>query len=385
MTRISKPHSRRAYLKASGTAAAGVLTGLAGCSGGSGGGSDDDGSDGGSDGTTTGSSGGSSDLGDTLNLFSWGSTYADPQFVEPFEEEFDCDVVVETFTSNADAFNKMKAVPEGTYDVVQPTNYAVERMMRNDMLAPLRFENIPSYDEYVMDSLKLDAFEDGGNVYAVPQAFGSTGLTYRTDTDEEIETPASIDIFYDDRFEGRMSTRDNSKVQVFYGAIKTGQDPNDPDDLDAIEDVLMEHAKLVRTFWSSGSQAQEIMKSGEVDLMLTWDGDFRLLKREGVPVGYSGFTEGTKGWVDNQCVVKGAKHRNLAEKWIDYCASDAARDWFELNGYAIPSTAADYTDEEKQTYGLTEETLDSYIFQGAVSDEEQQKYDEIWTRVKSSA
>jgi spermidine/putrescine transport system substrate-binding protein len=372
-------------------AAVGVLAGLAGCSGGGGGGggdsTNDGSSNGGSSGGTSGSSssGGNSDLGDTLNLFTWGSTYADPQFIEPFEEEYDCDVVTETFTSNADAFNKLRSVPDGTYDVVQPTNYAVERMMRNDMLAPLRLDNMPAYEEHVYDALKLDAFEEGGDVYAVPQAFGSTGLTYRTDMDGSVETPASVDVLYNDRFEGRLSTRDNAKVQIFYAALATGQDPNDPSDLDVIEEKLMEHAKRVRTFWSSGAQAQEIMTSGEVDAMLIWDGDYRVLQQDGAPIKYTGFSEGTKGWVDNQSVVKGAKHRTLAEKWIDYCASDAARDWLELTGYAIPSSATDYTEEEKETFGLTEETLESYIFQGAVSNEKQQQYDEIWTRVKSSA
>lgn len=329
--------------------------------------------------------GGSQDgLGDTLNLFSWGSTYADPQFVKPFEDEYDCDVVVETFTSNADAINKIRANPEGTYDVVQPTNYAVERMMQKDMLEPLRLDNIPAYEEHVFDAMKLDAYEADGNVYAVPQTFGLTALMYRTDADFEVETPASIDILWDDNFKGRISSRDNAKVQVFYGAIKTGQDPNNPSDLDAIEEALMEHASLVRTFWTSGSESQEIMQSGEVDLMLSWDGSYRTIRGD-TPVGYTGFKEGTKGWLDNQAVVKGAKHRKLAEKWIDYSVSDAARDWFELNGYAVPSSAADYSDEERQTYNLDEESLQSYIFQGMVSDEEQQKYDELWTRVKASA
>ncbi|MFC4245964.1 PotD/PotF family extracellular solute-binding protein [Natribaculum luteum] len=359
MRKEDNQHSRRDYLKVSGTAATGILAGFAGCTGGS---------------DNSGNS-------DQLNLFSWGSGYADDQFIEPFEEEHDCEVVVETFTSNADAVNKLRSIPEGTYDIVQPTNYAVERMMGNDMLEPLRLENIPAYEEYIFDELKLDVYEEDGDVYAVPATFGSTGFTYKTDTEREISTPPSIDIFWNDRFEGRMSTRDNAKVQVFYAALKLGQDPNNPDDLEAIEEELYKHAELVRTFWTSGEEVQQIMKSGEVDIMYTWDGDANLLKDEGLPVEYSFFEEGTKGWVDNQCVVKGAKHRTLAEKWIDFCASDAARDWMELNGYAIPSSAVDYTEEETEKYRLN--SLDQLTIMNMVSDEMQREYDEIWSRVKS--
>lgn len=376
-SRESKYVDRRRFIQAT---AVGASLGLAGCTS----------EDGDGDGDSTETSGGTTgavnnqDLGDELSLFSWGAAYADPQFVEPFEEEYDCEITVETFTSNADAVNKIRASPEGTYDVVQPTNYAVERMMQQDMLEPLRLDNIPAYEEHVYDAMKLDAYEADNNVYAVPQTFGVTGLMYRTDGDFEVQSPPSLDILWNSDFEGRISTRDNTKAQIFYGAIKTGQDPNDPSDLDAIEDALMEHVGLVRTFWSSGTQAQEVMQSGEVDLMLAWDGDYRTIQ-DGTPVGFTGFQEGTKGWLDNQSVVKGATNRALAEKWIDYCVSDAARDWFELNGYAIPSSAADYSEEERQTYNLDEESLQSYIFQGMVSDEDQQQYDEIWTRVKNSA
>lgn len=353
-------HSRRKYLKTSGAAVAGVLAGLSGCAGGG---------------------GDSDDLGDKLNLLSWGGGYADKQFVEPFEEEFDCTVSASTYTSNADAFNKMRTASPGTYDIVQPTNYAVERMMANDMLEPLRLDNIPAYEEHVFDELKLDTYEKNGNVFAVPQTFGSSGFTYRTDSDKEITTPPSIEIFWDDRFKGRMSTRDNAKVQIFYAALKLGQDPNNPSNLDAIEEELYKHKELVKTFWTSGSEVQQIMKSGEVDIMCTWDGDANLLKSEGEPVGYSFFKEGTKGWVDNQCVVKGSEHRTLAEKWIDYCSSDAARDWLELNGYAIPSSAVDYTEEERQKFRL--DSLDKLTIQNRVTNDQQKKYDEIWSRVKS--
>lgn len=359
-------HSRRHYLKTSGTAVVGLLAGLSGCLGGGGGGDGDS---------------GGTDLGDQLNLFSWGGGYADKQFIKPFEEEYDCKVTVDTYTSNADAVNKMRTVPEGTYDVVQPSNYAVERMMANDMLEPLRLENIPAYEEHIFDELKLDEYEKNGNVFAVPATFGHTGLTYRTDSDKDITTPPSIDIFWDDRFKGRMSTRDNAKVQIFYGALKLGQDPNNPSNLEAIEEELYKHKDLVKTFWTSGSEVQQIMKSGEVDIMCTWDGDANLLKSEGHQVGYSFFKEGTKGWVDNQCVVKGAKHRTLAEKWIDFCASDAARDWLELNGYAIPSSAVEYTEKEKKKYRLN--SLDELTIMNMVSNEQQKKYDEIWSRVKS--
>jgi len=352
--------SRRSYLKATGATALGVTTGLAGCSGGS-----DDG------------------LGDQLNLFTWGSTYADDEFVEPFEEEHDCEVTTEVYTSNADMINKVRSQPEGTYDVCQPTNYAVERMMANDLLEPINLDNVPAYKEHVFDDLKLDAFKNGGEVYAIPQVFGATALMYNTDM--EVETPPSIDVLWDDTYKGRLSSRDNAKVQVFYAALKTGQDPNNPDDLDAIESALEDHVSLVRTFWSSGSESQEIMKSGEVDLMTAWDGSYRQLADAGDPVGYTGFKEGTKGWIDTQAIVKGAEHKELAEKWLDYCVDEAARDWFELNGYAIPSSAVDYSEKEKEKFKLDSETLNSYIFQKMVTEDEQKKYDEIWTRVKSSA
>lgn len=381
-------HTRRSYLKSAG--AAGVtMTMIAGCTGQEGGDSEEttEASDSeetteSSDSEETQASG--DDLADELNIFAWGTYLKDP-WVKGFEEEYGVTINTETYSSNADAINKLKVVSEGTYDLVMPTNYAVERAMAQDLLDPINFDNIPVYDEQMFDALKLEEFNKDGGTYAVPADFGITGMLYRPDNiDADFGETVSIDTLWDDTYEGRMSNRDNAKLEVFYAALKLGQDPNNPDDLDAVKEALKEHVPLLRTFWTSSADTIKIMNSGDVDLMTAWDGPYRRLKNEGENVAYATFDEGTKGWLDTFAIPKGAKHKKTAETYINYCMGEKAREWLEETGYATASRAAGYSDEELSKYNLTEEKLDSFTFQRRVSDERQREYDSIWTEVKSS-
>jgi spermidine/putrescine transport system substrate-binding protein len=383
--------SRRSYLKATGTAAL-AATALAGCTGdgetsgngnGNGNGNGGSSSDGEDDsGGTTGSSG--DDLADTLNIFAWGTYLKDP-WVNGFEEEYGVTINTETYSSNADAINKLRVVEEGTYDLFMPTNYAVERAMAMDLVEPVGVDNIPVYEDQ-FDALKLDAFNQDGGTYAVPADFGITGMMYRPDAvDEDIGDTASLDMLWDDAYEGRLCNRDNAKLEIFYAALKDGQDPNDPSDLDSVQETLSEHVPLLRTFWTSSADTIQIMESGDVDVMTAWDGPYRRLKEDGVNVSYATFEEGTKGWLDTFAIPKGAKHKTTAQKYINYCMGEQARTWLDETGYATASKRADYSDDELKRYNLTESALNSFTFQGYVPDERQQEYDSIWTEVKTSS
>lgn len=364
------PRTRRSYLKSAGSTAI-AMTALAGCTGGDGGGNQ-----------TAGTS--DDGLSDTLNIFAWGTYLKDP-WVKSFEEEFGVTVNTETYSSNADAINKLRVVEPGTYDLVMPTNYAVERAMSMDLLEPIGVDDIPVYSD-MFEALKLDAFNKDGGTYAVPADFGITGLLYRPDQIErDIGETVSLDILWDDTFEGRLCNRDNAKLEVFYGSLKNGQDPNNPSDLDAVKSTLSEHVPLLRTYWTSSADTIQIMNSGEVDVMTAWDGPYRRLQDEGKNVAYATFEEGTKGWLDTFAIPKGAENKATAQAYINYCMGEQARTWLNETGYATASKRADYSDEELKKYNLTDEALDSFTFQQFVPNERQEKYDELWTDVKTSA
>ncbi len=99
-----------------------------------------------------------------LYVYNWG-TYIDESVNDLFEEEYNCKVVYENYASNEEMYLKLKN-GTSTYDVVFPSDYMIEKMIDEDMLLPLDYDNIPEFSN--IDSSLLDLSFDPGNVYSVP-------------------------------------------------------------------------------------------------------------------------------------------------------------------------------------------------------------------------
>jgi|GEM_PF-1522244 len=362
MSRRISSRSRRSYLK--NVAGTSILAGgLAGCLG-----------IGGQNASSTSNE---------LHILTWGGQNWDDTWIGGFEEKHDVTLTKEVISANADAVNKIKRNPPGTYDIVRPTQYVIQRGVQEDFLEPLNLQNIPAYEDQVYDNLKLDYFEKDGDTYAVPFLFGATGVLWNKDA-VSLDNLPSLDVLWSDDHAGRVSIRDHGPDNTIFTALKNGQDPMNPSDFEKIQSLLGTLTDNVRTYWGSGSEIEQIVKSGEVDLMTCWDGAYRRLESSGHNVGFSGFQEGTQGWVDSWAIPKGSENQELAEKYINYNLTEMAREWFEKINYPIASTATNYTDEEIKRFNLDEKTLESYFFRGTLSDDYLEQINKMWTEVKSS-
>lgn len=347
--------SRRSFLKATGAAAA--TAGLAGCLG------DDD---------------------DEITFLSWGA-YMDESWIEPFEEETGISVNTEVMESGADAMSRIQTDP-GAYDVWTPAapGSAFERAYHEDALEPFELENLPAWDDYVFDELKVDGLYFDDELYGVPMAWGLSGCMYNHEEIDDLEPDqdeVSLDVLWNEDYDGYITSMDEALIQVWYTALYLGQNPDDPDDLDAIQEAMEEHVDLVDTFWSSSAETISDFEEGEVHIGTAWDGAYHRLSAEGEPVSYAFFEEGTEGWIDCFALAAGTENVEAAEQFINYQLAEAARDWFEATGYMIASDAADYTDEELEQYNL-EEALERARFPEYVPTETVQEYDELWTDAK---
>ena len=77
-----------------------------------------------------------------LTVFNW-FDYIDPAVIDLFEEETGITVKYVNFTTNEEMYTKLEA-GAGTYDVLFPSDYMIERMIQNDMLEELDVANMPN-------------------------------------------------------------------------------------------------------------------------------------------------------------------------------------------------------------------------------------------------
>ena len=134
-----------------------------------------------SDSTDTDGSGAEA-TGGVVNVYNWGE-YIDESVLTDFEEATGIKVNYQMYDSNETMYSKV-AAGGAEYDVVIPSDYMIARMIEEDMLEPLNFDNIPNFAD--IDPNLLNPAYDPENLYSVPYMWGLLGVIYnKTMVDEE--------------------------------------------------------------------------------------------------------------------------------------------------------------------------------------------------------
>ena len=154
----------------------------------------------------------------TLNVYNWGEYISDGSegtldvnaaFEEYYYETYGQRVQVNytTYASNEDMYAKLRSGATG-YDVVIPSDYMIERMINEDMLLPLNFDNIPNYEYIAADMRNL--FYDPQNIYSVPYTYGLVGVIYNTTMVDEADI-GSWDLMWNEKYAGKILQFNNAR------------------------------------------------------------------------------------------------------------------------------------------------------------------------------
>ena len=123
-----------------------------------------------------------------INVFIW-TEYVSESAIKAFEEESGIKVNVSTYSSNEDLLAKLKSESEGTYDVILPSDYAVEYLIAQDKLEALDKDKLTNLSN--IDEAYLNESYDPGNVYTVPYEGGVACIAVNTaKVDKEITSYA---------------------------------------------------------------------------------------------------------------------------------------------------------------------------------------------------
>lgn len=319
---------------------------------------------------------------ETLTVYNWGD-YIGEGVTAKFEEEFDCKVVYATFEQNEDMYTKLKN-SNGGYDVVIPSDYMIARMIKEDMLEPLNKENIPNLA--YMNDYCMDLSFDPGNVYSVPYMWGTVGIIYNTTmVNEEID---SWNALWDAKYEKNIFMMNSVRDGMMIALTLSGYDMNSRDEaeINAAKELLMKQKPLVLSY--TGDEVKDKMIQGEAALAVIYSGDAVTIMdpEEGnADLKYVIPKEGTNLWFDNMCVIKGTKHKDLAEKFINFmCREDIAAMNRDYINYLTPQTQVyDSLDAADQQFYPDDDVIaicDVYEDLQDVAS----LYDQMWTKVTAN-
>ncbi|MGM9538551.1 MAG: PotD/PotF family extracellular solute-binding protein [Candidatus Onthomonas sp.] len=329
-----------------------------------------------------GCGGGSSGSEEVVYVYNWGE-YIDESVIPLFEEETGIKVIYDTFETN-EAMYPIIEQGQAVYDVVCPSDYMIQKMIANDLLAEINFDNIPNI-QYIGDSyMEASRGFDPENKYSVPYCWGTVGILYNTTMVDEPITSWSVlwDEQYADEILMQKSVRDAFAVALAYQGHSINS--TDQDEILAARDLLIQQKPLVQAYVID--QVRDKMIGNEAAIGVIYSGEYLYCKEENPDLAYVVPEEGSCLWFDSWVIPKNAENKENAEKFINFlCRPDIALKNFEYITYATPNTGAmEELDEEiLNDVGVfaDQETMDRCEVFTWLGEETEAFYNECWTQV----
>ena len=249
-----------------------------------------------------------------LNFYTW-DTYIGETTLADFTRATGIEVKLDLFADNDELFAKLRNGNPG-YDVIVPSGNWVARMRQADMLMPLDHSLIPNI-KHLTPRFMTDSSFDPGRKYSLPYMWGTIGIGYRKS--KFAQPPASWKFLYDsDKYSGRLALMSESDVLLGMALKYLGHSLNSTDDahLAAAEALIIKQKPHIKAF--AEDNGQDLLASGEVDLVMEWNGDIAQLMAEDADIGYVVPKEGGILWEDTLAIAKGAPHPENAHAFINF-------------------------------------------------------------------
>ena len=316
--------------------------------------------------------------GTEITVYNW-YDYIDPDVLDIFEEETGIHVNYVNFSQNEDMYTRV-STGAGSYDVIFPSEYMIERLLKEDLLEELNLDNIPNMQN-VLPSL-LDPSYDPNNAHSIPYMWGTLGIIYNTDMVSEPITSWSV--LFDGEYAGSIYMMDSVRDTLGLALKFLGYSMNSRD-----EGELQEAGELLLKQRDDGivagyilDQAKDKMVANEAAIAVIYSGDALYAMEKNDKLAYVIPDEGSNIWVDGMCIPKGSAHKEAAECFINFmCRPDIAQKNMEYIYYSSPivQVVEGLSEEELASTAMnpTDEMVARCEYYNDISDVAWM-YDDVW-------
>ncbi len=291
-----------------------------------------------------------------LLVFDW-SGFEEDGYWQDYKEKYGDSPTFTFFGEEEEAFQKLRSGFRA--DIAHPCSQSIDKWRKAGLIEPWDLSKIPNY-EFVSDEYKHDpVFTDGDKVYFIPADFGTTAIAYNSDEVPE-EDVASLDVFKNPKYAGRISLPDNPEdiyALAFLATGVTDWTKATMEDVKAASDWLREVHPNVRAYWTDGSELAQLMGTGEILVAWAWSETPATLRGEDFPIGFQREPkEGSSIW---QCgyvnLVDGPGSEEKAHFFVNQWLGQPVADYIVGEwGYGHSNVEAmkQYSDEDLDAAGL---------------------------------
>ena len=285
-----------------------------------------------------------------ITVYNWGQYISDGSdgyldVIAAFEEATGIHVNYLTYDSNESLYTKLKT-GGSTYDVIIPSDYMIGRLIEEDMLLELNFDNIPNY-QYVDEAFRNTAY-DPENRYSVPYTWGTVGIIYNTKYVDEADV-GSWDLLWNSKYAGKILMFDNNRDAFAIAEALLGYSLNTTDEaaLRQCAQKLVEQKPILQGHVMDQIYAR--MEREEAWIAPYYAGDYLTMVEENPDLAfYRPEHQGFNMFIDAMCIPTCCQEKEAAELFINFlCDPEISAANMDYLGYSVPASASkEYLDPE---------------------------------------
>jgi spermidine/putrescine transport system substrate-binding protein len=327
-----------------------------------------------------------------LHVYNW-TDYIDPALLTAFETEYGVKVIVDNYDQNEDMIAKVQAGGSG-YDIVVPSDYAVEIMWRADLLQELDKSLLTNIGHN--DPTLLNKYFDEGNKYSVPYMYGITGIAYNKKTFPTAPDSWStlFEVANAEKYKGQFSMLDDER-EVPGSALRYlgfSLNETDPAAIKKAQDLLIAQKPFLAAY--NSSDVNRKLSSGEYVMAQAWSGQ-AMQARNGLGDSFAGNPdigfvipkEGGMIWMDNMTILKDSPNAYTAHVFMNYMMRpEVAAQNTSYIGYLPPNKDAiplmDQKVRDLYAEGFAPDAEVIKRLEWAVRNEKTKVFSDVWTAVK---
>lgn len=321
-----------------------------------------------------------------LLVFDWAG-FENPAMSEDYAAKHGASPTYANYADEEEAFQKVSSGFK--VDLAHPCSASVQKYKDAGLIEPWDVSKIPEFANIPPRFLDSPIFKDDAGVWYIPTDYAYTAIAYNTD-EVPVEDVASLNVFIDPKYQGRVSLPDNNDDTWSLAFLATGvtdwTNVTDEQFAAAAEWLRKAHVN-VRAYWADPGEMSQLMATGEVLVSWSWNDGVALLKQEGFPVGFNRTpTEGAATWFCGYVNFKDAPgNEDKAYDFINgWLSAKGARALLDNFGYAHANSAALATiPAEDLTAAYVDEVQGTLLAQTPISTEMREKMLQEFEKIKA--
>lgn len=311
--------------------------------------------------------------------------YIDKELNAKFEKQYNCKVVYETFDSNEALYTKVMSGSK--YDVLIPSDYMIERLVKEDFLQPVNWDLITNKGALIDSVMGLDY--DPANTYSVPYFWGTVGIVYDTTVVSEEDAAEGWDLLLNTKYKGQLYMYDSERDSFMIALKALGYSMNTADKAEveeAYQWLITQRDTMDPVYITD--DVMDNMISGNKAIAVVYSGDATYVMSENEKLAFVEPKQGTNVWCDAMVIMKDAEEVELAHQYMNFMLEheNALANTVEV-GYTSPVKAA-YDEMVAGDYA----EINAYIPRVGFDKDEVFRYQttefksycaDLWTKVKA--